>query len=234
DGFAHLPDLLARAASASCPARSSSIAAVRTGWVRAVSRSAATWAERSQAAEARRDASTSGRTSTATTRPCRVIETSSPAATRSSWAGSVWRAWLTLILRIPELYIRVRGCTPASCRALPQPFRSRGGHVRRQAGGQQMPARKAAGSAALGDEIIDAHPLPPGVMHQARHFLHVPLARFPPERDLHDGLFGDAGHREQDGQFRMTLVRNGSLLEHGLDQQHGHREHLAVRRWVGH
>jgi hypothetical protein len=73
-----------------------------------------------------------------------------------------------------------------------------------------MPARKAAGSAALGDEIIDAHPLPPGVMQQARHFLHVPLARFPPERDLHDGLFGDAGHREQDGQFRMTLVRNAS------------------------
>jgi hypothetical protein len=96
DGSALLPDLLARAASASCSARSALIAVVSTGRRRAFSRSSATFAERSHAGEARRAASTSGLTSTATTRPWRVIETSSPDATRSSWAGNVCRASLAL------------------------------------------------------------------------------------------------------------------------------------------
>lgn len=53
-----------------------------------------------QTGEARRALSTSGLTSTATTRPCRVIATSSPLSTRSSWAGRVSRAVLALIVGI--------------------------------------------------------------------------------------------------------------------------------------
>lgn len=61
-----------------------------------------------QTGEARRALSTSGLTSTATTRPCLVIATSSPLSTRSSWAGRVSRAVLALIVGISKLYVDVR------------------------------------------------------------------------------------------------------------------------------